>query len=608
MAKPLLLKDFQIEHYRKCLSILLDNYSYYDTSKTGTGKTIIACRLALDLQLPIFVVCPANVMDTWSRMVREYGINIIEIISYDKLVGKGKTNHDYLYRTPEIETRSNKPDKKNSKFVPTDKMKQIIANGVLYIIDEAHNIKNETLGVKACYAISKEIVRSQGRSRIGILSASMVTRETNIINLLLAGGIINNYKLYDVEGFGILHLRNYGFEYFYNYCYSINPSLTRNLAPIDFDYDRYETKYIKEIILTLYKKIIMSRVMSGMKEIELPYERDIKVCYYNTKPEETKLIKEGEQYLKKAASIFADEERNIDSTVAFGYMQQAIRLLENGKMPVIFRKTMEILRTAPTSKIIIYLWHIDQMKIMQNMFLNAGIYTELLYGEVKKVDRLKIINRFQEPNTNLRVLISNPRVGGVGIDLDDQDGNYPRYMFLIPHYFFIYIYQSLGRIYRANTKSKATIRFVYSKNYLQEIKVLDALARTSKNLRDLTNATDIKLPGEYDKYYEGDNGECVPLTEEMNNEINRYNVNIQNAPAAQIEGQFVEDVRQNQEDVDQELFANIASRDDISKASTSTTSEGVDMNVPGPIMPNIRLPTSQVGYGYRTIPLNIPIN
>lgn len=606
MAKPLILKDFQIQHYRDCLRILLDNFSYYDTSKTGTGKTIIASRLSLDLQLPIFVVCPANVVDTWARMVRDYGINIIEIISYDKLVGKGQTKHNYLYRTEETEMRGNTSDKKNSKYVPTDIMKQIINNGILYIIDEAHNIKNDSLGIKACYAISQEIVKSQGRSRIGILSASMLTKPTNVINLLLAGGIINKYKLYDVIGFGELDLRSYGFQYFYNYCYSINPTLTRSLAPVSFDYTNYRSSLIKNYIISLYKHIVMPRVMRGMKEISLPYERDVKICYYNTTPRETEMIREGEVYLSDAAKIFAmNEGRNM--TTAFGYMQHAIKLLENGKIPIIFRKSKDVLRENPNAKIIIYLWHIDQMKAMKNMFTNAGFEAELLYGETKKADKTLIINKFQEPNNNLQILISNPRVGGVGIDLDDQDGNHPRHMFIIPHYYFIYIYQSLGRIYRANTKSKATIRFVYSRNFLQEIRILDALAKTSKNLRELTNANDIKLPGEYDKYYEDDSGRCVPLTVEMNNEINSYSTQIGEAVGAQLEQEFVQDVRQNEENLDEELFAGILDKDnEESRASTAVTNDGIDAGLQGPIIPNIRPPTLPVTYGYRTIPLTVP--
>ncbi len=57
-----------------------------------------------------------------------------------------------------------------------------------------------------------------------------------------------------------------------------------------------------------------------------------------------------------------------------------------------------------------------------------------LTGRISEKKREENINIFQDPSTHCRVLIGNPKVGGVGINLHDTDGRFPRKMYIFPTY------------------------------------------------------------------------------------------------------------------------------------------------------------------------------
>jgi hypothetical protein len=148
----------------------------------------------------------------------------------------------------------------------------------------------------------------------------------------------------------------------------------------------------------------------------------------------------------------------------------------------------------------------DSFNLLKNynaMILNGDI--------VQNSERDKIIERFQRDDNKYRVLISNPKVGGVGIDLDDKTGKHPRYMYIAPSYMFIDQFQGTGRIHRKDTKSKATIRFVYSREFPWENGILDSMANKSKVARDmiLSQNTNILFPGELDEEIERYPGESI---------------------------------------------------------------------------------------------------
>ena len=76
-----------------------------------------------------------------------------------------------------------------------------------------------------------------------------------------------------------------------------------------------------------------------------------------------------------------------------------------------------------------------------------------------------MIDEFQKPDNNKRLIIGNLKVMCNGIDLDDKYGNFPRYAFVSPTFSAIDLYQFSCRFLRSSdSKSHTTIRYMFSKH------------------------------------------------------------------------------------------------------------------------------------------------
>jgi len=86
---------------------------------------------------------------------------------------------------------------------------------------------------------------------------------------------------------------------------------------------------------------------------------------------------------------------------------------------------------------------------------DAGIKYVQLTGETKNQDRQKAIDDFNKGK--VKVFLTTPGSGGTGINLDDTVGNAPRAaLILTPPFSAMSFIQTIGRINRLTTKSKAT--------------------------------------------------------------------------------------------------------------------------------------------------------
>ena len=56
-----------------------------DSSMVGTGKTVVACHLALALGKQVAVVCPKAVIPSWERELKASGIEPLFVLNYEKI-------------------------------------------------------------------------------------------------------------------------------------------------------------------------------------------------------------------------------------------------------------------------------------------------------------------------------------------------------------------------------------------------------------------------------------------------------------------------------------------------------------------------------------------
>lgn len=70
------------EHLTK---ILAEKGSALDASDTGTGKTYVAVQVAINLGLPVGIICPKAVIPSWQRVCDELGLKPEFITNYEKI-------------------------------------------------------------------------------------------------------------------------------------------------------------------------------------------------------------------------------------------------------------------------------------------------------------------------------------------------------------------------------------------------------------------------------------------------------------------------------------------------------------------------------------------
>ena len=62
----------------------LDHGSSLDTSRTGTGKTVVACRVARNIDR-VAVICPKICIPQWERELKDQDIEPVFVLNYEKI-------------------------------------------------------------------------------------------------------------------------------------------------------------------------------------------------------------------------------------------------------------------------------------------------------------------------------------------------------------------------------------------------------------------------------------------------------------------------------------------------------------------------------------------
>lgn len=479
------LLPHQVEHYMRVLNIVEKHRCYFDSSSTGTGKTVICGKLSNDLQLPLFVISPKSVIVTWKELSKEFDFPLKQIITYQKLRGKkNMVNHPYL----EYFFRG---------FITTSEFDEIAQQGILLVFDEVHNLKNVgTRQQKAAIALVHYVMEHTTKSVVALLSASPFDKVVHSISVMKMLG--NN-----------LGSRSQILKF----CRNINRKKTDKYASLS---------PFSDFCWKLYKKVVAPEIVSTMSLPELP-PRDFKNGYYQFNDSDLSLLEEGEERLKRAVK-WVDEEAEAQLTdETIRKVTVALYLIERSKLNTLIRLASQTLH-QPNSKVIVYCWFrnsIEQLK--QKLTEKLNIRVESLHGKTKLQEREDVINTFQQPDNTLRCIITSPPVGGIGISLHDTHGNFPRYIYAIPSYHFISLLQACGRTYRTNVKSTATIRFVYSADFVQETMIFNAMIRKSNVTKKSRCTTDDSLlfPCDFDGELEDTQGKMTILSKEDDFIINR---------------------------------------------------------------------------------------
>ena len=489
----ILLFDYQVEAYEKACSIFQTEPAYLDTSKMGSGKTVLTLAVSATFGMSLIIVCPLGMINTWLKEADKYGISILKILTFDSLRGS-KTNppkHGML-----------KIDADGSYSATDEFIALCESESVLFVIDEVHKVKDpNTASLHAAHCLVKTIIEVNERSRIALLGETPLDKPEFVGSILKLLGIVGTDKMYRYDYVtrqyileGMLDVIDKAKEY--------DKKLTKELRePVYF-----EKATIDKLSLDLYVQIIKPHVSFGMQR-PIADCKFLKICrngYFDMTPGDVEELRAGVNMLTKATR-FRPESGTINlGPRSMPAVMKSMTIIERAKVNTSIRLARQTLLEDPQAKVLLFFSYIEDMKKATQAL--SEFDPLLMYGETKTPERTEIEEKFQRPTDDYRLLISNPVVGGVGINLDDRDGNWPRTMFIIPSYYFINLQQCTGRIYRpATTKSNAKIFFLYSKDFPHEVSIIDSLLRKAQVLRSIKNINDSDpLPGEYVSWFEGE--------------------------------------------------------------------------------------------------------
>lgn len=500
----------QIKHFYRIINILQGWHAYLDTSPMGAGKTYVTCALARQYGYKISVVAELSLLEKWRKVAGLFNVEILEIMTYDGMRGTIK-------RQPKTKFL----ERKGKSFNITSEFIKAVQNGMILVFDEIQKLKNSSAQLEAAATLTRGLAMlnesKQSNSRIALLSATPADKKEHAYSIARLLTVARDKYIYFYDQSSKLY-NPLGLDEIRKWCSQINPRLTDQIMSTK------STK--KEMIEKTYKlvsQIVIPILGTSMPKPELDVEQDYKNGFYKMSENDeydlniavdalTEAIirvfsgkkkdelenKNVEKYqyidIDAIQNILGDEE-------GIGAITKALMAIEKAKINTMIRLAVEKLQSNPNAKVILYFnYHQSVEKALKKL---KPFNPVSIHGKMSIKQRNSNIKSFQENNNRFRILIGIVRVGSVGIDLDDKFGNHPRYMFIIPDYRFLDLYQATGRIYRITTKSKATVRFVYGNKKNTEVRILDNLARKTNVTKNYIVTKDTSpFPGDLPSFIE----------------------------------------------------------------------------------------------------------
>ena len=445
MTAPFTLFDYQIEHVLKIQDTLKSVDFCLDFSILGSGKTYTALTVAKDYDFCL-VVAPKSVHSKW-KSVSEQIPNFpeIKIISFAKM--RNKTLNEFL-KIFEIQ--------KTEIILITEEFKKLSSSKkVIVIIDEIQNLKNNTLQFRSARTLLS------GKTQFLGLSGSPIDKQEQASRVLSLCGLFTEQlakfdigtKTFDFSG--LLQIKRF-----------LNDDTVISVS----NYKSYP--YL--MFQTLFKKYIFE-----MKCPEFKTSVDVKNGLYNFY-ENTSICSMWVNRLNHLVT-----HKNKDNPMeTLSQISKVMQNLEKTKLKTFIRLAKEELTKNPRKKIVLLFNYINSINYIAQELKEFNPL--VIFGATKGIDRTENLRKFQEPNTEFRVLIGNLEILSTGVDLDDKSGEFPRICYCNANFNAITLYQLVHRFKRIDTKSNATIRFVYCNTIDLEIKIINALTRKSKVMKETT--------------------------------------------------------------------------------------------------------------------------
>ncbi len=451
MQNDIVLYENQVSNYNRIKEILTYSKFAFNLSELGSGKSIIGIKIGEDYDNVIVVSYPAVINQNWSGLISKYGIKNMQTITINTLRGRKNfnTNNTFILR-------HDYPERKTKKvvFEATDFWKDMCNNSkTLLIIDEFQMNKNKNIGTVAVKELIR-VINASKYSRVLLMSGTPVDNVEQIMNYFKLLGVVKNSNKFN--NLKALYL---------------DETIDEDINCFNFDIKL--VNYFKNYFLPKYsdKMLPSIRKIHGF------------INYYTLENSDEEIIK---HELDSLAVICDKMEKNgkieAGDTITIKHHLQNIEMAKIKILSEIIKKYL----AETNKKIVVALFYIKPILALSKLLYDYN--PKIIIGDTSNTDRNTYINQFQEPNNTHRLLICNADIIGVGINLDDTHGGFPRVCFLSSNYKSMISHQLFYRFSRVTTKSIPEIRIIFSKGSNEE-RVMQILNSKTKIMKDFSTSS-----------------------------------------------------------------------------------------------------------------------
>lgn len=484
-----LIKKYDDEHF---------GYSQILPANTGAGKTLITLKLIQHFaktkpDLQPFVLCPKLLIPMWEKELAQLDIRPLFITTYNRLAGRQRSGclHPFLIRTDD--------GFKITKEWPKN---------AFIICDESQSIKSKK---SAAHLAAFTLISHNKNGKVLHLSASPIDKKENWVALYRNLGIMTKKNVMTYEN-KVYYYTNLGLGEVFNIVKTHAPEIYKR---VNEKYD-VRTKNLTYILSYLWRRFFIHKYVVKVvdpiyKNIDgVVYNKTLKNYFATLDPIGLALLN------SEVKKLVDDSDGDLEDYIRHnvGQVQAFLMRLCESKLNTLIRLTKYKINNG--RKVVICCPYVKSQDVL--MAKLSQFKPLLLNGKCR--NRTEIVDLFNHPNNEYQcIIISNDL--GLGIDLHDTHGGFPRTMYMIPTYKFLSMCQCPGRIYRRGLKSDTECYVLYSNDGLIENILINILAKTYIASSVLLPGSGRVYPGHYPYEIEDDDGvKYEKLKEHLEKESN----------------------------------------------------------------------------------------
>jgi len=389
-------KSKLMQHQKEQLRFHLLNPHSANWSEMGTGKTVIALKLAtmlrnIGLLDKMLVICPLSVFHTWEIEIEKH-----TTFTVMPLLGDLKTKLELLQKEADIYLI-------NYDAIAGRRTRDYDTHGIMI---------GALLDRKFDQVVADEVTMVKGYGTLRTRAVTILCDRTPY-TLFMSGTPISNNPS---DIFNIYRALDGGKTFGKNFFASRN----KFFHNVGYGFPKWELK--PDMKEELQKRMYSSAVRVRKDDcLDLPpkifsprfcYLTDEQRRYYIPIVQDLVKVLELDTGRIKIQNAMSKIIKLSQVTSGFMYTDDKTFFLEqNPKAELV----LDLIKENPNEKIIIYCYWQEDVRILSNLLISQGFCVGTLYGATPSAERGKIIDAFQKGG--LQFLIANIGVGGYGLTL-----------------------------------------------------------------------------------------------------------------------------------------------------------------------------------------------